>query len=246
MGEYLRATLRGGAGDDGLLQRFQLAVWPDCAEHWKNVDRWPDAAAKDIATATCDRLRAVNAVELAADRGDDGIPFLRFDSDAQADFVAWFEKLEGRVRSGSEFPAIESHLAKYRSLIPSLALLLHLADEPDGGPVSQLALNRALRWASYLETHARRMYGAVSQRSQTAAKALAGRIKKGELTDRFTLRDVYRNGWTHLSTPEDATDAARELVDCDWIVQVTEPTTGRSRILFVINPKIFEMCPVRD
>src|SRR5438128_6910695 len=42
---YLRAVF-GGRGDDGLLQRFQLAVWPDGAGPWRHVDRWPDAAAR--------------------------------------------------------------------------------------------------------------------------------------------------------------------------------------------------------
>jgi putative DNA primase/helicase len=42
---YLREVF-GGRGDDGLIQRFQLAVWPDVAGRWRNVDRWPDAAAR--------------------------------------------------------------------------------------------------------------------------------------------------------------------------------------------------------
>jgi Protein of unknown function (DUF3987) len=43
---YLRAVF-GGPGDDGLIQRFQLAVWPDGAGRWRNVDRWPGAGAGD-------------------------------------------------------------------------------------------------------------------------------------------------------------------------------------------------------
>jgi hypothetical protein len=35
---YLREVF-GGRGDDGLIQRFQLAVWPDVAGRWRNVDR---------------------------------------------------------------------------------------------------------------------------------------------------------------------------------------------------------------
>ncbi len=33
-------TLRGGGGDDRLIQRFQLAVFPDPPPRWRNVDRW--------------------------------------------------------------------------------------------------------------------------------------------------------------------------------------------------------------
>ena len=34
-------------GDDGLLQRFQLAVWPDVAGPWRKVDRWPTGRSFD-------------------------------------------------------------------------------------------------------------------------------------------------------------------------------------------------------
>jgi Protein of unknown function (DUF3987) len=58
--------------------------------------------------------------------------------------------LELRLRQNHEHPAIEAHLAKYRSLIPSLALLIHLAD---GGqnPVGVEAIERACAWGEYLE-----------------------------------------------------------------------------------------------
>jgi putative DNA primase/helicase len=36
---YLLDAVQGGRGDDGLMQRFQLAVWPDVSSHWRNVDR---------------------------------------------------------------------------------------------------------------------------------------------------------------------------------------------------------------
>ena len=56
------------------------------------------------------------------------IPFLHFTDATQEVFDTWRASLEKKVRSGEEHPAIESHLAKYRSLIPSLALIIHLAD----------------------------------------------------------------------------------------------------------------------
>jgi putative DNA primase/helicase len=35
--QYLRATLEGGVGDDGLIQRCQLLIWPDVPKGWKGV-----------------------------------------------------------------------------------------------------------------------------------------------------------------------------------------------------------------
>jgi hypothetical protein len=39
---YVRDAVSGGNGDDGLLQRFGLTVWPDIAGEFINVDKWPD------------------------------------------------------------------------------------------------------------------------------------------------------------------------------------------------------------
>lgn len=239
LSEYLRRAASGGAGDDGLLQRFQLAVWPDFRRTWCNVDRIPDSKARQTAVATCKRLDTVEAVALAAQRDEvESVPFLRFDDDAQERFNAWRAELEPRLRSGSEHPAIESHLAKYRSLIPSLALLIHLADEPDGGPVTLEALERAIGWGSYLESHARRMYGSIAQRSSGAAKSLATRIEAGSLKDGFTLRDVYRPGWSGLTDRGDAQAAVDVLIDNNWLASETIDTGGRPQTVYRINPHV--------
>jgi len=239
--QYLQHAVRGGLGDDGLIQRFQLAVWPDVSGEWRNVDRWPDSAARQQAFATCDRLRTLNPVELAAECDVlEVVPYLRFDDDAQDRFDEWRSELELHLRSGRDHPAIESHLSKYRSLIPSLALLHHLADEPDGGPVTQTALARALQWASYLESHARRMYGSVSSASTPAAKTLVRRIKAGDVKDGFSLRDVYRNSWSGLSDRETVTNAVELLVDLDWLHEERELTPGRTATRYRINPRVLK------
>ena len=49
LSEYLRSAIKGGTGADGLMQRFQLLVYPDDPGPWKNVDRWPDMKARERA-----------------------------------------------------------------------------------------------------------------------------------------------------------------------------------------------------
>lgn len=53
---YVREALSADRGADGLLQRFQLLVFPDDSADWVDVDRWPDAKAKTTAYAVFDRL----------------------------------------------------------------------------------------------------------------------------------------------------------------------------------------------
>jgi len=80
---YLRDVF-SGRGDDGLLQRFQLAVWPDGAGPWRNVDRWPDAAARARAVEIFQRLHTLAPDAMGAeDLTPEERPFLRFDAAAQ-------------------------------------------------------------------------------------------------------------------------------------------------------------------
>jgi putative DNA primase/helicase len=237
LADYLRAAVRGGRGDDGLVQRFQLMVWPDIDRHWRNVDRFPDSVAKQTVKSMFERLRDLEPVELDAEIDvTEPIPFLRFAEDAQELFDEWRAELEHRLRSGVEHPAIESHLSKYRSLIPTLALLIHLADERDGGPVTISALQKALKWGTYLESHARRIYGACLTSSLHSAKELAKKIGDGQLKSGFSLRDVYRPCWSGLADRDDAKSAVDVLVDHDWLAE----SLANSRSVYLINPRIFE------
>jgi len=240
LSDYLRKAAAGGAGDDGLLQRFQLAVWPDCLTLWENVDRAPDQRAAQRAFEAYERLDSLNpyAINAQADSSD-GVPYLRFEADAQQAFDNWREtELEPRVRSGNEHPAIEGHLSKYRSLVPTLALLCHLADEPEGGPVLLQSVERAIKWARYLESHARRIYGSISCQANESAHALASKIQDGSLKDGFTLRDVYRPKWSSLASKDAASAAVDVLIDIDWIHPEQCDTGGKPKTVFRVNPGV--------
>ena len=80
----------------------------------------------------------------------DALPYLRFDAGAQGLFHEWRVEFEARIRSGELPEALEGHLAKYRKLVPTLALVNHLADGGEG-PIAYDALQRALAFAGYLE-----------------------------------------------------------------------------------------------
>src|SRR4029078_4527938 len=54
LAEYVRRAVSGGSGDDGLIQRFGLFVWPDQSPEWKDVDCYPDTAARNAAWETFD------------------------------------------------------------------------------------------------------------------------------------------------------------------------------------------------
>ena len=235
---YLAEALECGKADDGLLQRFQLAVYPDVSTNWKNVDRFPDTKAKAAARETIQRLAALDPDTLTTElRHDDGIAFLRFDNEAQEIFDAWRATLEVSVRNGGLNFALESHLAKYRSMVPSLALLCHLADGRTDS-VSKAAIEKAILWAEYLWTHAKRIYG-MGIAESSPAKKLGERIRKGQVRDRFVARDIYNNNWSGLD--REATEAALvELVTLLWLRSTKISTGGAPRTEYRINPAVIE------
>jgi hypothetical protein len=227
----LSTLVRGmrGSGDDGLLQRFQLAVWPDQSGAWVNIDRPPDYAARDEIDALLERVAAMP---------EQSEPF-RFDDAAQDMFDAWRAELERRLRSDLP-PVLEAHLAKYRSLVPALALLCYLAEPSAGfaGFIPEQSVICAIGWAEYLEAHARRIYSPAVAPDMDAARALAARITARDVGERFSLRDVYNNGWAGLSTRDDVAAAVAVLADYDWLRELREDTAGRARTVYVLNPSL--------
>jgi putative DNA primase/helicase len=242
LSDYLHGAVQGGRGDDGLVQRFQLAVWPDVHRHWRLVDRYPNPEARATAHAALQRLADLTPLLAGAARDGyerDDLPYLRFDHYAQQRFNDWWTDLENRIRRGDEHQAIESHLAKYRSLVPSLALILHLLDG-GVGPINDAAVERSVAWSTYLEAHAKRMYAGVIDAPATASRLLAKRILDGSSGPAFAARDVYRQGWSGLD--RERTEVAIDvLLSLGWLDERTEPTAGRTRTRYVVNPKAYQL-----
>ncbi len=244
---HVRAANGTSAGADGFLQRFSLMVWPDMPAQWHNIDRRLDHKAEEEATSvftTIETLCPVDFFAMGAVQGRDGIPTFRFAPDAQERFRAWHQQLENRLRIDNLQHSLEAHLAKYRKLVPSLALLIHVA-EWQIGPVSLSALERALSWANYLESHANRVYKSDSASSLDAAASLLQRLRVSNtgLPDDFTARQVYRKGWSGLARPDDAEAACEVLVDHGWLIATPQPTSdrgGRPTFLYRLNPRARE------
>jgi putative DNA primase/helicase len=154
--------------NDGLLQRFQLLVYPD-KKPWKLVDEYPDLLARNRVFDICKAIDTMPFADYGAQGTEplyDGqytIPFFRLSSKAQAFFHNWLKILQEKLNS-PDHPIILQHLSKYRSLMPSLALIFHIIDNADEQRERNLtlpSLQKAAAWCAYLESHARRIYGMV-------------------------------------------------------------------------------------
>ena len=134
---------------------------------------------------------------------------------------------------------MEAHLGKYPSLVPSLALILHVV-EGNNGPVDLTSTTKAIAWAKYLEAHAKRLYAPIVGADFVSARALAKKLQTRKISERFSLRDVYRHGWANLTNSEEVKVAAEVLEDFDWIERTHEETAGRTATVYQVNPLIWE------
>jgi hypothetical protein len=236
---YLTDALEDRPGNDGLLQRFQVLVWPDCPPDWHYVDRLPDAHSEHQAARIFQKLAELDAESPIR---------LRFDSDAQALFVAWLSELERKIRGNELHPALVAHLSKYRRLMPSIAAHFELADSVATGRMSETVslkqAQRAAAWCEYLESHARRVYACVVSPQLRAARELADKIlqRKVGITGSFSCREIYWKGWRGLDSPEAVKQAAEVLEDAVWVRRLSAESRsvgGRPADRFAVNPRVY-------
>jgi putative DNA primase/helicase len=248
----IASAVHGGFEDDGLLQRLQLAVWPDRLPPWVKPTRWPDKAARDQVTAIFKALAAMDWVSAGATTDD--IPYVKFSQGAQSIADDWRDALEHRLRSDDldDTPAFAAHIAKYRSLMPALALLFYLIDlvtktpGTSRGTVTEQHVRLAIRWCAFLEAHARKLYATELHAGASAAHALAAKIEAGAVVDGYPVRDLYRAQWTGLQTTELVLAALDELGDLGWVRVEFAMTEGRPMQVVRLHPDLMERAKSRS
>lgn len=232
LARYVRSAFSGERAD-GLLQRFQLIVWPD-PEGFEYVDRYPAGPARKAAVALFDRADSLDpdAIGSRADFGNDP-PFVRLSEAAQGLFIEWYSAFMRERRAvesgGVESAPIAAHFGKYPGLLGKLALILHVADDPASHEVSERTLLKALAWIDYLTPHARRVYHAVEHPETGAAELLLSRLRRSELPASFKAWEITRKAWHGLTDREAVKKACRLLFEYGWLIELDAggPTGGR-------------------
>ena len=239
---YLQKATRS-IENDGLMQRFQLLVYPDEIKNWQHIDVIPNKLEKERVFNLVERIANLDFFSLGAFLEEDStIPYFHFSEEAQIVFDRWLTDLELIKLRGDEEDIIVEHLAKYRKLMPALSLIFHTLDLVDGkasGQVTVQSAERAAACCDYLELHARRIYGMALDKTHTTS-TLSKKIKCHTLIDGFTAREVHRKGWSMLTTIDDVLDACQELVDAGWLrEQYIGSSPGKGKTVYLINPKIW-------
>ncbi|HUX79473.1 MAG TPA: DUF3987 domain-containing protein [Alphaproteobacteria bacterium] len=237
---YFQQSLSGFC-NDGLLQRFQLLIHPDEVKEWKLVDKVPNKEAQHDAVMIMRKLASMNFCEYGAVQEGEETPYFCFTDHAQHTFFVWLTELEREKLTSEEETILLEHFAKYRKLMPALALIFHLINVASGkarGAIPVECVERAAAWCEYLEGHARRIYTSSVTAEYQAARNLVRKIQKGELHDRFDNRDVYRKHWALLKTKEEVESACNLLVENGWLREGAVSEGRKSKGCYFINPTV--------
>jgi hypothetical protein len=141
--------------------------------------------------------------------------------------------------------------------MPSLAGLLEVADMAArgsisfGGSVMHLSLKMpSERLPGAIPTYCHMQDGFIpASFLRAAAHELAQHIKNKKVanetggTDWFSLRDVYRHGWSGLDEPDKARAALRKLQDAHWVREMQNRSSsqgGRTSSLYQVNPAVWQ------
>lgn len=236
--------------NDGLLQRFQLLVYPDATAYSGLVDEYPDTAARDTAFSIYDTLARAEFAQLAESDEYGKIPYLRFTDPAQEVFNTWYDDLHmNQIEAPDSSPLLVEYLSKQPKTFAALALLLHLIERANAiqqgekpGRISEAAARRAQGWCAYLTAHARRVYSLGQTLQSQAAGELARRIQAGAVEgyESFTARDIYRKQWSLLNDTEIVAEALNELSEAGWLLRDVHGSgyQMRGHVRYRINPKV--------
>src|SRR5829696_4461554 len=229
---------------DGLLQRFQVMVYPDLRSN--PTDIIPDAKARNKAYEVFENLANLDAGEFGAAASPDDVPTIGFSEEAQEIFNEWRAEFEPRYGSKDQLVAIQSHMLKFRSLFASLALIFEAIDfvggSSSGGSISKISAMRAAGWCEYLESHALRVYSPLMDTPERRAELLLHKILIKEIKPGAKIREIYRKQWSGLKTYESVVEALAILSQHGWvrIAKVNPAGRGRPTEVLQVHPELRE------
>ncbi|MEK6479075.1 YfjI family protein [Catalinimonas sp. 4WD22] len=235
--------------NDGLTQRFQLLVYPDNSVQQKYVDKSPDRIALKNAVQIVEKLASDSLLHFGIKEPKNDYVHFHYSADAQLLYIKFYESLMSKIHNAEIPTLLREHLNKYRSLVPSLALIFHLLDLADGGKseegISKKATELAIQWCDVLETHAARIYELAGNPTKNSVKKLAKMLLQKKLTGEFNRNIIMQKKWSSLRQLNEVREALTILEQHDWIIEkkISEakgPGRPRNKV-YRINPKIYNI-----
>jgi putative DNA primase/helicase len=205
--------LSNASSNDGFMQRLQLAVWPDPIQQ-EYVDELPNEEADRTAWAVFTTLYQLEERTLC------------FSSDAQKVFTDWYKQsinIINELSAEEDQSSLVNHLTKYRKMVPALALLIELAEDHQATEIMEGSIARAVIWANYLITHAKRIYG-IQDKAAIIAENIVN--KREKLNATFSPSEIAQNNWSRLNSTEEVRLGIELLVKHNYLIKL-DSTTGK-------------------
>ncbi|HHP0462536.1 TPA: DUF3987 domain-containing protein [Vibrio harveyi] len=225
--ESLIKARADGRGNDGFLERFQLAVFPDTAEACYvdiNVDQEVDE-------------KVFRAFEKIADLGSKEALNYSFTDEAQGEWDKWQKRFQANLNE--QHKEYRSILVKLPTLIAKLALLFHIYTEAERNTGfdfhPNLSINvenfkMALRWVGYLSSHSRKILGLDSLKVDASVQSLLEKLPL--LEGKFTKQKLGQKDWKSLTTSKDRNRALEILEQHGYIKLVRKP-----KKMYLVHPE---------
>ena len=256
--KYVNEAIRGDGGD-GLLSRFQLAVFPDRPKPYKRVDRKPNQEADDQVFEIIKKLDALTPWNLdSSDSGAVGNPVgdltwiikgVRFSDEAQTLADAWTDAINIEYREVEKVcEAFGSHLGKYRSFMPSLALIYHMifwasGEEQNFDRVSLKATQLAAASVDLFKEHARKIYAPALRSEILSAHNIMAKIKRRMVVDGTSVSELSQRHLKGMANADAAWKGVEYLESLGWVqIETVRPKggVGASSSVIRLNPYLFD------
>lgn len=237
-----------GSGD-GLLQRFQLFIWPDVyPEYDQNAQRVPlDPQLSERAAAVLDALPSLTLEALGSTYPSGGAAPLSYTPAAQAIYDAWEVEHEKAKRDAGTSEAYRSHISKQSGTFARLALTFHALDvaalgvsgHPHPSRVGEESATLAALWCEYLTYHAKKLWREGRRLDVLDAKEVLRFIERGSVQDGQKVtaaRAQLAQGRAGMTGAR--LDAALKVLEaCGAVrVEVIKPATGRPSKVLRVHP----------
>lgn len=230
---------------DGFAQRF-LFAYPDIRKQTKKPSQVDyDAMRKGFAAANESFKKLAEYDFHGKVTGANGGVFhvVKFDPEAQITVDQWKDEIDAEAgKLETEDEAFSSFLIKLPKNCFAIALIFHCLENigavnfPD--EISNLTALKAIAYTDVLISHARRVFALGENQIFALAQTLIGKIKKGELKQGFTGRDVARKQWSGIKTPETVRDVLSLLTDYGYLKEDSPKGNGRPTVKYYIHPSL--------
>ena len=233
------------AVDDGLLERFGLACYPDPLP-WTGI--------RDIAPERDYRRAVTEAVIRLAELDCSRDEPLRFDPEAQAEFNAWYDHhMRTRVRgpAAAERPT-HGFLTKGQGLVLRLCVVIHMFRRTTIDGVfesNRLAVDRRTLDAALgiferfcVPSYARLVAAFGKVDAHENAKRIAELIQRKKL-DKIRINDITKMHWAGMRERKPIIAALEALEDIGWLrpaAGASGPKGGRPADHWAVNPRVHD------